>query len=188
MPKTINTNLPSVSTGDVLTATAYNNAITSLNSTTVPPMCRARRATTQSFANGALGAVNFDTQDIDTDDMFAPTANFITTATAGVYMFVATVSFGNNTTGQRAVVLVHQPTFSGSGDSATITAGTRIGSQFTNALGSTIQTAMTASSLYSCAANDKIAVLAFQNSGGALSTEITSEQTTISAILVGRTS
>lgn len=186
MPKTINTNLPSVSTGSVLTATAYNNAITSLNSTTVPPMCRARRAAALSFATGTIFAVNLDTQDIDTDDMFTPTANFMTIQTAGVYELSAAVSLNANATGQRYCAIVLNPTFSGSGDTATITAGTRLTAQASQATVDT-ESVMSCSTIYNLAANDKIAMLFYQSSTSTLSLN-GSVHTALSAVLVGRTS
>ena len=185
MPKTINTNLPSVSTGDVLTATAYNNAITSLNSTTVPPMCRARRSAALSLATGTIVAINFDAEDFDTDGMFTPTANFITIQTAGVYDLSATVSLNATATGQRYVGLVLNQTFSGSGDTATITSGTRLAAQANSASVDT-ESVVSCSTLYNLAATDKIAVLYYQSSTTTLGLNLT-VQTTLSATLVGKT-
>jgi hypothetical protein len=62
MAKTYNT-FTDVATGEVLTATNFNNVLENVGNYRVPPMCRAVRSTNQSFASGALAAVNFDAED-----------------------------------------------------------------------------------------------------------------------------
>ena len=97
MPKTINTNLPSVSTGDVLTATAYNNAITSLNSTTVPPMCKVKRSGDLSYTSSA--AIAWNDEDYDTDAMHDNATNNtrITFATSGIYRVTVSIMLAYTT-------------------------------------------------------------------------------------------
>ena len=190
MAKTINTNLPTVSTGDVLTATAYNNFITSMNSTTVPPMIRVRRNAAQSIAGNVSGAVNFDAKDFDTDWGFTASSNLLTVGTTGVHFLTATVDFQTNGTGTRGVAIFYGATVSGATDAATITAGTRIAGNMVGPSSGVTQTVITCSTLYNLTAGDKIAVMAYQNSGGNLNTQSggSVEETSFSAFLVGRTS
>lgn len=85
MAKTFTSSLPSVSTGDVLTATAQNNLLTTLNSHTVPPLVRAKRSADLSYVSSA--AIAWDAEDYDTDSMHDNVTNNtrITFATAGIY-------------------------------------------------------------------------------------------------------
>ena len=78
------TNLTAVATGDVLTATNFNNAQTTLNNHTVPPMCKATKNAVQSIPPSAATVITFQTEDYDTDSMHSTTSR-ITIDTAGVY-------------------------------------------------------------------------------------------------------
>ena len=187
MPKDYNS-FTDVATGDVYSAASHNLILENVNNYRVPPMCRALRSTNQSFANAALAAVNFDAEDFDTDGMFAPTRNYIEAQTAGIYGINASLQIQNNATGQRAAVIVINPTFSGSGDSAGITGGTRAAGSYTNALGSSIQTSLSVSVTFSLAEGDTVALLAFQNAGGPLSFTTGVEQTALSLTWLGQAS
>ena len=174
--------------GDIITAATMTDVQTNLTNQRVPPMCRAVRSTNQSFANGALAAVNFDAEDFATDGMFAPTRNYIEAQTTGIYGIDASLQFQSNGVGQRAAVIIINPTFSGSGDSAVITAGTRAAGSYTNAVGSGIQTSLSVSSTFSLAGGDTVALLAFQNAGGPLSFTTGVEQTALSLTWLGQVS
>ena len=189
MPKTYTT-LTSVATGDVLTATNFNNLQTTVNNHTVPPICTARRAAAQAFSNSAtIYAVNLDTEDIDTDGMFAPTANFITIQTTGIYQLSMSVCFSANSTGVRGAFIYLNPTFTGSGDSATINTGTRLTGSLTSA-SSALQTSIGGSLVWSLTAGNTIALAAYQSSGGSVSTNASAsfEYTYLSAAWLGKTS
>lgn len=96
------TNLTAVATGDVLTATGYNNAQTTLNNHTVPPMASVYRAAALSqTTSGAYQAVSWDTEHFaNTDSMWVVgTPTRITLATAGIYMVTASVTFNGSATG-----------------------------------------------------------------------------------------
>lgn len=185
MPKTYNS-IPTVITGDVYTATAHNNIVTNVNNYRVPPACRVRRSAALSFASGSIIAVNFDAEDIDTDGMFTATTNQITVQTAGVYALSGTLCLNANASGQRYCAIVLNPTFSGSGDTATITAGTRITAQV-NAATVDTESAMTCATTYNLAAGDRIALLAFQASGTSLGMNGT-VHTSLSATWLGQVS
>jgi len=98
MAKTYNT-IPTVSTGDVYTATAHNNIATNVNNYRVPPMCRLTRATNQTLSNNTVTVVAYDTADIDTDSMATTGASAkITANTAGIYQVGYTILWGNTST------------------------------------------------------------------------------------------
>jgi hypothetical protein len=61
------------------------------------------------------------------------------------------------------------PTFSGSGDSSTISTGTRI-AQSTRAGSASVNTTLNPNTIYALTAGDTLAVSAFQGSGGGLNT------------------
>ena len=178
-----------VATGDVVTASAWNvitNDVISFRDNTgvVPPACRVRRtATGQSLANGVVAALNFDTEDFDTNAMFAPTANFITIKTAGIYIVTATVVLTANATGNRALIIYLNPTVTGAGDSATLSAGTEIANS-THTVGSSTTSSTCASTIYNFNLNDVVRVGFFQNSGIALATTGSSQ---LSAAMLGAT-
>jgi hypothetical protein len=196
MAKTFTSGLPSVSTGDVLTATAQNNLLTTLNSHTVPPLMRARRAALQSIANNTAQAVNFDTRDIDTgstespaDAMFTATSNVATIKTAGVYLVTATLNFVSGSgAGPYGVAIMLNPTYSGSGDTATITAGTRITGNLVSLSSAITQTVVSCSTIYNFSASNTIGVLAYQNSGAAVNIASANEQNTLSVAFLGKVS
>lgn len=189
MAKTINTNLPSVSTGDVLSATAYNNAITSLNSTTVPPMVRLRRVAGQTLtSSGTVYAINWDTSDTNVDGMITVSNTAITVQTAGVYLMCLQGSFAAlNTTGIRSAGIYLNPTVSGSGDSTTITAGTRIYNASNSAPTAAAEAVTSCVGIYDLALSAVIRCSAFQSSGSSLATG-TTDPFTFSMILLGRSS
>lgn len=85
MPKTYNS-IPSVSTGDVYTATAHNNIVTNVNNYRVPPSCHVYRTSDlTSYTDGT--AITWQAEAHDTDDMWTSGTN-ITIQTAGVYLCV----------------------------------------------------------------------------------------------------
>jgi hypothetical protein len=185
MAKTYNT-IPTVSTGDVYTATSHNNIVENVNGYRVPPMVRATRAAAQSIANNANGAVRFDTQTFDTDDMFAATSNVITFPTAGIYLLTANMTWDANATGLRVVGIYHNPTLSANTDAATVTAGTRI-AHATNAAINGAATNLFTATTYEFAANDTACMSCFQTSGGSLNTR-TDDLPTFTATWLGQVS
>lgn len=87
MAKTYNT-IPTVSTGDVYTATAHNNIVTNVNNYRVPPSCSVRATTARAFSAG--GFVTWDTDSgsgsHDTDDMWdAGDPTKVVIRTPGIY-------------------------------------------------------------------------------------------------------
>lgn len=81
------TALSSVSTGDVLTATAYNNLITNSNNFRIPPTVRVYRSSDSSSYTSAA-AISWNAEAWDTDGTFTATSTDITIQTSGLYYCV----------------------------------------------------------------------------------------------------
>ena len=99
MAKTYNT-FTDVATGEVLTATNFNNVLENVNNYRVPPSCRVRKTGTQVFTNPTT--ISFDTDAgsgaHDTDGMWdAGSPTVITIQTTGLYLVTASISAGSAT-------------------------------------------------------------------------------------------
>ena len=150
MPKTYNT-IPSVSTGDVYTATAHNNIVTSVNNYRVPPACTAYRSSDlTSYASAAITwqAVLFDTES-PSDPMWAsgsPTQ--ITVRTAGLYL----VTFSGYTTATATVTLVVPRVYVGASivaqQNSPVQSGTDSGFSFSTVLSCAVGNVITADVAY----------------------------------------
>jgi hypothetical protein len=172
-----------VAAGDVYTAAAHNIIATDVNNFIVPPLCRVRRATTQSIANSTDTFVSYTIEDFDTDGMFTATSDTITIQTAGVYIVSATTIFAANATGWRVMQLMKTP--SSAGDNATI-----FGANWAPVSSASQATVLSATASQSFAAGNTVKVAVAQNSGGPLdivNTGFTS-QTNLCVTWVGRTS
>jgi hypothetical protein len=97
MAYTYNT-IPTVSTGDVYTATAHNNIVENVNNYRVPPACQVRRTTNQTSytADAAITwqSAAFDTEkDNDAAQPMweaSPNPSRITIRTSGLYLITFT--------------------------------------------------------------------------------------------------
>jgi len=168
MPKTY-TAAGTVVAGDVYTAVAHNVIATDVNNFIVPAACRVTRTTALNVANNTFVALNFNSTTYDTDSFVGATTTFLTVNTAGIYSITATLGWGAVAAGIKAIIFVLNPTLSGSGDTTTISSGTRIGASFLNGVGAAgNQTTLSAAATYAFAASDKISLGLLQTSGGAL--------------------
>jgi hypothetical protein len=82
------------------------NTSGSINSPTQPRASAARSATQQSFPSSAWTYVTFDTEVFDVGNCFSlasPTALYVPTGGAGLYLLTAVVTFGTNSAGGRYV-------------------------------------------------------------------------------------
>jgi hypothetical protein len=171
--------------GEVLTAAFWNtNVRDNIANLIVPPACRAERAV-QTMNNGSIMAVNFDTEAFDTDGMFSATSNFITIKTAGIYVVTASVGLAASASGNRIAFIYRNPTYSGSGDAATITGGTIL-AESSHAVQSSTVSGTSVTTIFNFAVNDKVALGFFQNSGLNLATA--DGHTHLAAAWTGRTS
>ena len=153
--------------GQILTAAQMNTFVRDNLLAGGPAFCKVSRVAALSLADGAFVAVNFDTENIDTNVMFTATSNKITIKTAGYYQVNGHFSYNANATGQRYLAAVLNATFTGSGDTAVISGGTRIVAQ-TAATTVITQSVQSLSTIYQFAVNDTLTLGAFQNSGGSL--------------------
>lgn len=156
MAKTYNT-IPSVATGDLLTATAWNNQVTNVNNYRVVAACRARNTTNQSIPNNSTTVVSFPSEDYDTDDMHSTSVNTsrLTITTPGVYAVSAGVVWDINGTGLRVCTL-------------RINGTTNIADISQTNVGAANFTSQTLTTHYSFVLNDYVELTVYQNSGGAL--------------------
>lgn len=177
MPKTYNT-IPQVATGDLLTATAWNNQATNVNNYRVPPMCRVQLSGNQSIANSTTKDLSFGTESVDTDGMFTATSSVITIQTAGIYLIAANVIFSPNAGGVRQVVITRN-------DVADATNNVIAGAF--GAGSSTTNNSFSLASAMSLSVNDTLRLNVFQNTGGALNV-LAGDYTFLSATWLGQVS
>lgn len=162
MAKTYNS-IPTVSTGDVYTATAHNNIVTNVNNYRVPPACIAYRNTAQSTTNSTITAVSFTTAGVDTDGMFsAGSPTRITVQTPGIYMVTANLSLDANVTGQRELSVVQTSTSSPTWNIQWLTSSAVVNPTIN------LYAEMSCSAITTAIAGDYFTMQAWQNSGGAL--------------------
>jgi hypothetical protein len=164
MAKTYNS-IPTVSTGDVYTATAHNNIVTNVNNYRVPPMASLRLSSSVAVATANhtsfAGFTNTNGAEvIDTDDMvtLSATASAITVQTAGVYSVSATTTWAANATGIRYSRIVRSR------------GGTLLAFAISSLpnIGAGIEQQASLSGLIPCDAGDLIRLMVYQDSGGNL--------------------
>ena len=104
MPKTYNT-IPSVSTGDVYTATAHNNIVTNVNNYRVAPACRVYRSTDWTYSGTYF---EWNAEQYDTDGMFTASSTDITVQTAGIYLVALNYYYTCNATSTWMAALLYR--------------------------------------------------------------------------------
>jgi hypothetical protein len=106
VPKTYNT-FTNVSTGDVLTATNFNNVLTNIGNYRVPPACTVRRTSNlTSYTSGAAITWNeaaWDTESPSDPMWAAGSPTVITIRTAGIYV----VTFAGYCGGSATITLAY---------------------------------------------------------------------------------
>lgn len=92
MAKTYNT-FTNVATGDVLTATNFNNVLTNIGNYRVPPMVKCTRSGNLSYTTNT--DIAWNAEDYDSDGMHDNSTNNtrITPTTAGIYLVTFSVAF-----------------------------------------------------------------------------------------------
>lgn len=168
MAKTYNS-IPTVSTGDVYTATAHNNIVTNVNGYRVPPMCIVSTDTNVAIATATETAIAFQSASAPNTDMTitAGTSSStianggkVTVTTAGVYLVTFSILFASNATGVRGAGVIKNGT-------GTWFAGTAaLADNAPPASGGA--TMVKGSGLLSLAANDYLSLTLYQTSGGNL--------------------
>ena len=114
MAKTFTSSIATPNTGDVLTASAYSSAITTLNNHTVPPACKATRSSDLSFTSAT--AIAWNSEDFDTDAMHDIVTNStrVTVNTDGIYIVTLALSmiYTGTLTGANVELMKNGSTFS----------------------------------------------------------------------------
>jgi hypothetical protein len=157
------------SAGEVVTDTTLNGNVTNvLNFLLARPILRARQTVAQSIGTGGAGtALTFDAEDVDSSGMHSTVTN-TSRATAvypGWYLFAGNGSLVQNATGLRTLSWnVNSVAQSGAGSSD---GGAGVGIDFRHPA---------ASSLFFLNVNDFVEMILFQNSGGAVNTEVSGSQ------------
>lgn len=164
--------------GSVLTAAQLNSTARDGGNfwLTVKPACRVRQTVVQSIPNSAYTAITYDAEDYDNDGMHSTSTNTsrITCVTPGRYIIVAADSVAVSATGIRIIQV--RTTLAAS--------GTRVGaSLLVPAQGTTNADLSTAWSDY-LFAGDYFEAILFQNSGGALNTVPSSNNTSLASCSV----
>jgi hypothetical protein len=147
-----------------------------INFFVAPPLCVVTNSGAQSIVNAGSGsAVTFDTEAVDTDGMHSTGTNTsrLTAVTPGYYVVTGHVVFASNATGERQAWLLINGT------------GSRIGFGTTLAMtGASHVTAVIASTTLFLNVGDYVEMFAYQSSGGALNTDVTTGSPRLSALWV----
>jgi len=157
------------SAGEVVTDTTMNNSVTAvLNFLLARPILRARQTVAQSITSGGAGsALTFDSEDVDSSGMHSTSSN-TSRATAvypGWYLFAGNGSLVQNATGLRTLSWnINGSAQSGAGSSD---GGAGVGIDFRHPAAAT---------LFFLNVGDFVEMILFQNSGGALNTEVSGSQ------------
>lgn len=151
-----------------------------LNFLLSPPLCVLRQTTTQSIPTGAFTSLLFQTEDADTDNMHSTSTNTsrLTAVTAGWYQLSGQVGHGTaSIMGRRGCLWAVNGTAKNGSQALTTAVGT--GS------GGTVQVATTM--LVFLNVGDYVELQAYQDTGAALSTNVTTTaQSSVSALWVSR--
>lgn len=177
------TAVPTVTAGDVYTASAYNTyTSTNVSNLIVPPMCKLVAATTQSVANSTDTTLTLGTSEIDTDSMGTTgAAAKITINTAGVYMVTYSATMVASAGGTIRFATVAK---NGTGSPNAATGFFWASAPFTAGYSASWR----GGGLLNLAVNDYLQLVVIQDSGGALNVGNLSNHTFLSAVWVGRTS
>jgi hypothetical protein len=135
------------------------------------PLCQLQQLTAQSVPNSANTAVTWDTMIVNRDGMWATGANTRATAqTPGVYLAAASIVYaGTSTSGARSCYF---RVTTGSNNPAGSGVQAYFGNATINNQSGSASTGVTSKSLTPYLYDgDYVEVIAFQNSGGALSTQ-----------------
>lgn len=123
---------------------------------------RVYHSATQSLTNATPALVSFNSEAFDTNAIHDNSTNNtrLTCKTAGVYLITATIAYAANATGERSTLIQLGGT--------TLLAGVLTLGSPTN------PTRHSLSTIYPLTVNQYVEILAFQSSGGALNTDLSS--------------
>ena len=153
------------SAGEIETGAYLNSAITNLGNFMLgKPILQMNQTVAQSIPNTTWTAITFTAEVIDRDNAHSTTVNTsrLTAQTAGWYFISGRVQFAANATGQRLSGWTINGTQISTNRYPTIT------------IASIPATALADSRLIYLSVNDYLELVAYQDSGGALNTQIAS--------------
>ena len=141
----------------------------------VQPAARITHNIDQSIDNDKATAVAFNTEQFDTDNLYSGAAtDRLTIQTAGIYRFRGMVEFVANATGYRYAILELNGT-------------TRLTIDVSAGI-SGIAVSLNPETIWSCAANDYVRLLVYQNSGAGLNVQRTQYSSPVlEAFFIGTT-
>lgn len=182
MAKTYTT-VPSVSTGDIYEASAYNTyTATNISNLIVPPMCKLTASTTQSVANSLDTLATLGTSEFDTDGMGTTGSSAkITINTAGMYLVAYSMTFASSAGGTGRFATITK-----NGVGSTV-GGTGYGWNWRPPAGG-VTGVVAGTVMLTLSASDYLSLMVWQDSGGALNISSLTAQSWLSAVWVGRTS
>lgn len=136
------------------------------------PRVSVSNSTAHSHTSGTALLLTWDTEAYDTDTMHSTVTNTsrLVATTAGTYTVNARIAFASNATGIRYLDLRKNA-------AGAVASGTRIAFDANTAVGSSTVTVVNVAIDVVLAAADYLEVFGFQNSGGALSTDVSAGQT-----------
>jgi hypothetical protein len=167
-------------TGQVVTAAQLNsNLRDAVNFLLSWPVCELRQTVAQSVANNTDTPLSMDAEEIDTDNMHSTVTNTsrVTAQTAGRFQLSGGTSYASNTTGRRAA-------------SYRLNGAPMLGTQAAiTAAGATADVQPTGRTLTTYLnVGDYVELVAYQDSGGSLNTQVTTgQQPRFSVRMVGTT-
>lgn len=164
---------PTAVAGFGLAASDWNTKVRdSLEDVAKPKRCKVNRNAVQSIPTGVSTAVNFTTEELDSDNMWVVSSPAIVTVpVAGLYLCVFTGQWSINAAGSR---------FFGVTKSGTVIAAA-------NGVGSAAwYIGATVTALAMCLPGDTIGVLAYQTSGAALNIDHSSHPVSLSVVQLSR--
>jgi hypothetical protein len=181
MPKTY-PDIGTFTSGQILTAASMNQVGTNLDNFRVPPMASVYKTAAQSVANNTGVIVSWNTEYVDTDEMWdSGTSSVITAKTAGVYLLTVSINMTSNTSGLRRLNI--QKNITGT----TYDTAKRVW-EWNDAPGAGGQWARTFSAFIDAAGNDTFAIGVVQNSTATLNVnpDATSIENTFSMTWLGQ--
>lgn len=162
-----------VAVGDKVTASLWNGDVRDgVNFLLSPPRVSVSNTAAHSHTSGTSLLLTWDTEAWDTDTMHSTVTNTsrLIATTAGTYAVTARIAFASNATGIRYIDVRKNA-------AGNVASGTRVAFNANTAVASGTVTVVNVACDVVMAANDYLEVFGFQNSGGALSDDVSAGQT-----------
>lgn len=162
-----------IAVGAKIAATWGNSDVRdAINFLLSPPRVSVTNVAAHSHTSGTSLLLTWDTEAYDTDTMHSTATNTsrLIATTAGTYAVTARIAFASNATGIRYIDVRKNA-------AGNVASGTRVAFDANTAVASSTVTVVNVACDVVMAANDYLEVFGFQNSGGALSDDVSAGQT-----------